>query len=85
MAAICSEGVTNRMIRTSTLFGRQDSHPVKDMSMQKHFGNSGLFKAASYHCNTLLGGGLASWELKNIALNTKEFLICPKNYSEFLL
>jgi hypothetical protein len=55
------------------------------MSMEKHFGNSGLFKAASYHCNTLLDSGIARWELKNIALNTKEFLICPKNYSEFLL
>jgi hypothetical protein len=55
------------------------------MSMEKHFGNSGLFKAASYHCNTLLGRDIASWELKNTALNTKEFLICPKNYSEFLL
>jgi hypothetical protein len=55
------------------------------MSMQKHFGNSGLFKAASYHCNDTLGNGIASWELKNSALNTKEFLICPKNYSEFLL
>jgi hypothetical protein len=55
------------------------------MSMQKHFGNSGLFKAASYLCNETLGSGIASWELKNSALNTKEFLICPKNYSEFLL
>jgi hypothetical protein len=55
------------------------------MSMEKHFGNSGLFKAASYHCNKTLGSGIANWELKNIALNTKEFLICPKNYSEFLL
>ncbi|WP_411380710.1 hypothetical protein [Pseudomonas sp. MPB26] len=53
--------------------------------MQKHFGNSGLFKAASYHRNDTLGNGLASWELKNSALNAKEFLICPKNYSEFLL
>lgn len=53
--------------------------------MEKHFGNSGLFKAASYHCNETLGSGIARWELKNIALNTKGFLICPKNYSEFLL
>ena len=53
--------------------------------MQKHFGNSGLFKAASYHCNNSLVSDIARWELKNIALNTKEFLICPKNYSEFLL
>ena len=59
--------------------------PFEDMSMEKHFGNSGLFKAASYHCNETLGSGIARWELKNIALNTKEFLICPKNYSEFLL
>jgi hypothetical protein len=55
------------------------------MSMQKHFGNSGLFKAASYICEETLGSGIAGWELKNSALNTKEFLICPKNYSEFLL
>jgi len=55
------------------------------MSMEKHFGNSGLFKAASYNSDKLLVSGIASWELKNIALNTKEFLICPKNYSEFLL
>ena len=53
--------------------------------MGKYFGNSGLFKAASYLCNETLGSGIASWELKNSALNTKEFLICPKNYSEFLL
>ncbi|NWE46608.1 hypothetical protein [Pseudomonas gingeri] len=53
--------------------------------MEKHFGNSGLFKAASYHYNESLDGGIADWELKNSALNTKEFLICPKNYSEFLL
>lgn len=59
--------------------------PKKDMSMQKHFGNSGLFKAASYLCNDTLGSSIARWELKNSALNTKEFLICPKNYSEFLL
>lgn len=57
----------------------------KDMSMQKHFGNSGLFKAASYLCDETLGSGIARWALKNSALNTKEFLICPKNYSEFLL
>jgi hypothetical protein len=55
------------------------------MSMEKHFGNSGLFKAASYNCNKLLNSGIANWELKNIALNTKGFLICPKNYSECLL
>ena len=73
------------MLGTSILFGCSDSHPLKDMSMDKHFGNSGLFKAASYHCNTLLGRDIDSWELKNTALNTKEFLICPKNYSEFLL
>ena len=53
--------------------------------MQKHVGNSGRFKAASSHCNDTLGNGIASWTLKNSALNTKEFLICPKNYSEFLL
>ncbi|MGY2170802.1 hypothetical protein [Pseudomonas gingeri] len=53
--------------------------------MEKHFGNSGLFKAASYHCNESLDRDIADWELKNSALNTKEFLICPKNYSEFLL
>ncbi|KPA90082.1 hypothetical protein PF66_03215 [Pseudomonas asplenii] len=53
--------------------------------MEKYFDNSGLFKAASYHCNQSLDGDIARWELKNIALNTKEFLICPKNYSEFLL
>lgn len=58
---------------------------LKDMSMQKHFGNSGLFKAASYHRDETLGSGIAAWVLKNSALNTKEFLICPKNYSEFLL
>jgi len=52
--------------------------------MQKHFGHSGLFKAASYLCSETLSNG-TSWELKNSALNTKEFLICPKNYSEFLL
>ncbi len=53
--------------------------------MAKHFGNSGLFKITSYLCTDSLGCGIASWELKNSALNTKEFLICPKNYSEFLL
>ena len=53
--------------------------------MQKHFGNSGLFKAASYRCNETLGSGITRWELKNSALNTKEFLICPQNYSECLL
>lgn len=53
--------------------------------MEKHFGNSGLFKAASYHCNNSQESDIARWELKNIALNAKEFLICPKNYSEFLL
>ena len=53
--------------------------------MQKHFGNSGLFKLASYRCNASPANGIAAWELKNSALNTKEFLICPKNYSEFLL
>ncbi|PWE39583.1 hypothetical protein C9I50_18085 [Pseudomonas prosekii] len=73
------------MIGTSTSLGCGDSNPLKDMSMEKHFGNSGLFKAASYNSDKLLGSGIASWELKNIALNTKEFLICPKNYSEFLL
>ncbi|PVZ19883.1 hypothetical protein SAMN05660463_00930 [Pseudomonas sp. URIL14HWK12:I9] len=53
--------------------------------MGQYFDHSGLFKAASYSCNALLVSGIASWERKNIALNTKEFLICPKNYSEFLL
>ncbi len=53
--------------------------------MGRYFGNSGLFKAASYSSNELLVSCITSWELKNIALNTKEFLICPKNYSEFLL
>lgn len=71
--------------RSERPFPGAETHPLKDMSMEKHFGNSGLFKAASYHCNTLLGSGIARWELKNIALSTKEFLICPKNYSEFLL
>ena len=53
--------------------------------MGRYFGNSGLFKAASYSSNELLVSCITSWELKNLALNTKEFLICPKNYSEFLL
>jgi len=53
--------------------------------MGKYFDNSGLFKAASYSCNVLPASGIASWERKNSSLNTKEFLICPKNYSEFLL
>lgn len=56
------------------------------MSMDKHFGNSGLFKTTSYQGNDAHDGcSTADWELKNSALNTKEFLICPKNYSEFLL
>ncbi|QXI31197.1 hypothetical protein [Pseudomonas vanderleydeniana] len=53
--------------------------------MEKYFDNSGLFKAASYRRNKSQVGSIARWELKNIALNAKEFLICPKNYSEFLL
>ncbi len=53
--------------------------------MEKRFGNSGLFKTASYHRNGSPGSDIAGWELRNLALNTKEFLICPKNYSEFLL
>ena len=28
---------------------------------------------------------MSAWELKNLALNTKGVVICPKNYSEFLL
>ncbi|AKA26754.1 hypothetical protein PCL1606_53090 [Pseudomonas chlororaphis] len=32
-----------------------------------------------------VSGAIAAWELKNLALNTKGFVICPKNYSEFLL
>lgn len=70
-----------RMIRA----GRSDSHLHKDTSMEKYFDNSGLFKAASYRRNKSQVGSIARWELKNIALNAKEFLICPKNYSEFLL
>ncbi|MGG5288894.1 hypothetical protein [Pseudomonas shirazensis] len=53
--------------------------------MAKHFNNSGLFKAASYFNSVLPVSGISCWERKNAALNAKEFLICPKNYSEFLL
>lgn len=53
--------------------------------MDKYFDNSGLFKAASLARSGSLGSAVAAWELKNLALNTKEFLICPKNYSEYLL
>ncbi|VCU63500.1 Hypothetical new protein [Pseudomonas synxantha] len=53
--------------------------------MDKYFDNSGLFKSISYQANASLDVSVAGWELKNTALNTKEFLICPKNYSEFLL
>lgn len=80
-----SSAVDGTYDQARALLGHADSHPFEDMSMEKHFGNSGLFKAASYHCNNSLVSGIARWELKNIALNTKEFLICPKNYSEFLL
>ena len=53
--------------------------------MDKYFDNSGLFKRTSYQANASLAASVTGWELKNSALNTKEFLICPKNYSEFLL
>ncbi|SEQ27246.1 hypothetical protein SAMN03159444_01385 [Pseudomonas sp. NFACC02] len=53
--------------------------------MAKNFGNSGLFKAPLYPCRDVRVSGISSWQRKNVALNTKEFLICPKNYSEFLL
>ena len=32
-----------------------------------------------------VSGAINAWELKNRALNTKGFVTCPKNYSEFLL
>ncbi|AVJ23162.1 hypothetical protein CQ006_10985 [Pseudomonas cedrina] len=73
------------MISTHCI-GSLSLNPLKDMSMEKHFGNSGLFKNPSYQGNDSHDGcSTADWELKNSALNTKEFLICPKNYSEFLL
>jgi hypothetical protein len=38
------------------------------------------------HCyGGSINGAIVAWELKNLALNTKGFVICPKNYSEFLL
>ena len=61
------------------------NYPEKGTSMDKYFDNSGLFKAASLARSGSLGSAVAAWELKNLALNTKEFLICPKNYSEYLL
>ena len=53
--------------------------------MDKYFDNSGLFKTTSYHSAGSASSAIMGWELKNLSLNTKEFLICPKNYSEFLL
>lgn len=53
--------------------------------MLRYFDNSGLFKSTSSHCNGSSGSAIVAWELRNLALNTKEFLLCPKNYSEFLL
>lgn len=38
------------------------------------------------HCHAgSVSGAINAWELKNRALNTKGFVSCPKNYSEFLL
>lgn len=71
--------------RRSSLLSRPQSYTEKKTNMDKHFGNSGLFKIHSYHCNGSQGSDIVAWELKNLALNTKEFLICPKNYSEYLL
>ena len=53
--------------------------------MGKYFDNSGLFKITSYRSLNAVSRAITGWELKNLSLNTKEFLICPKNYSEFLL
>ena len=55
------------------------------MNMLRYFDNSGLFKNTSSHSNGSSGSAIVAWELRNLALNTKEFLLCPKNYSEFLL
>lgn len=38
------------------------------------------------HCHGgSVNGAIAAWELKNLALNAKGFVSCPKSYSEFLL
>lgn len=38
------------------------------------------------HCHGgSINGAIAAWELKNLALNAKGFVSCPKSYSEFLL
>lgn len=53
--------------------------------MAEYFDNSGLFKMTSYRGIRSTRSAITGWELKNLSLNTKEFLTCPKNYSEFLL
>ncbi len=35
--------------------------------------------------NGSVSGAITAWELKNLALNAKGFVTCPKSYSEFLL
>ena len=69
-------------VSTTAANGRQTP---KEIGMDKYFDNSGLFKTTSYHSAGSASSAITGWELKNLSLNTKEFLICPKNYSEFLL
>ncbi|POA53588.1 hypothetical protein C1889_18830 [Pseudomonas sp. FW507-12TSA] len=57
----------------------------KEMEMIK-FLNVTELPRTPVHCHAgSVNGAINAWELKNRALNTKGFVSCPKNYSEFLL
>ncbi|WP_395611417.1 hypothetical protein [Pseudomonas sp. B22129] len=75
----------NGSCESLALGGQEPPTPTEDIGMGKYFDNSGLFKITSYRSLNSGSRAITGWELKNLSLNTKEFLICPKNYSEFLL
>lgn len=62
-------------------------HPPtqKEMDMFKFLDITELPRTPAHRDSGSVSGAINAWELKNRALNTKGFVTCPKNYSEFLL
>lgn len=64
---------------------RLASPTQKEMDMFKFLTITELPRTPAHRDTGSVSGAINAWELKNRALNTKGFVTCPKNYSEFLL
>ena len=69
----------------STVHGPGCTTPQKEMDMFKFLTMTELPRTPAHRDGGSVSGAINAWELKNRALNTKGFVTCPKNYSEFLL